>query len=48
MTKSKSVLCMSLLAAVLVERSARGFADDDERHDTRNQRQDLRQDRERR
>ena len=35
---------MSLLAASLIARTARGFADDDDRKDTRNQRQDLRQD----
>ena len=44
MTKSKSVFCMSLLAASLIASTARGFADDDDRKDTRNQRQDLRQD----
>ncbi len=46
MTKSKSILCMSLLGATLIAPGARGFADDDDRHDTRNQRQDLRQDNE--
>ena len=46
MTKSKSVFCMSLLAATLIAPTARGFADDDDRHDRRNQRQDLRQDQE--
>jgi hypothetical protein len=44
MTKSKSIFCMSLLAATLIAPTARGFADDDDRHDSRNQRQDLRQD----
>ena len=44
MTKSKSIFCMSVLAATLIAPTARGFADDDDRHDTRNQRQDLRQD----
>ena len=46
MTKSKSIFCMSLLAATLIAPSARGFADDDDRQDSRNQRQDLRQDKE--
>ena len=44
MTKSRSILCMSLLAATLIVPTARGFADDDDRRDLRNQRQDLRQD----
>jgi hypothetical protein len=44
MTKSRSILCMSLLAATLVVPTARGFADDDDKRDLRNQRQDLRQD----
>lgn|SRR5512135_2851314 len=44
MTKSRSILCMSLLAATLIAPSARGFADDDDKRDLRNQRQDLRQD----
>ena len=44
MTKSRSILCMSLLAATLIVPTARGFADDDDRRDPRNQRQDLRQD----
>jgi len=35
---------MSLLAATLIVPTARGFADDDDRRDPRNQRQDLRQD----
>ena len=38
------LFCMSLLAATLIAPTARGFADDDDRKDTRNQRQDLRQD----
>jgi hypothetical protein len=35
---------MSLLASTLIVPSARGLADDDDRRDLRNQRQDLHQD----
>ena len=45
MTRSKSIIGMSLLAASLIIPTARGFADDDDRRDIRNQREDLRQDR---
>ena len=44
MRKSRSILCMSLLAASLIAPTGRAFADDDDRRDLRNQRQDLRQD----
>ena len=44
MRKSRSILCMSLLAASLIAPTGRAFADDDDRRDFRNQRHDLRQD----
>ena len=44
MTKSRSILCMSLLAATLIVPTAQGFADDDDGRDLRNQHQDLRED----
>jgi hypothetical protein len=46
MTRSSSIICMSLVAASLIAPTGRAFADDDERHDTQNQRQDMRQDKE--
>jgi len=44
MNKSKTIIGMSLLAASLIIPTAKGFADDDDRRNIRNQRQDLRQD----